>query len=71
MLVSAHETRYITESVALYLCVTVACIVGGVMTEPRYRVTAVLVGAYRRKPRADRMAVASLPLEGLLKVGDP
>ena len=43
VLVSAHRTRYITESVALYLIVTVACIIGGVMIEPEYGVTAVLI----------------------------
>jgi len=43
VLVSAHETRYITESVVLYLLVTVGCIIGGVLVEPRYGVTAVLI----------------------------
>ena len=43
ILVSVHRTRYITESVVLYLFVTLGCIIAGVYIEPEYGVTAVLV----------------------------
>lgn len=43
ILVDAHRTRYITESVVLFLLVTGAFIIGGVRHQPEYGVTAVLL----------------------------